>query len=1016
MKLWTAMMFLLGPTLGLAQPVETEVLFAGSGAEQWDTARSRARLEQEFSSSELGQAESDGQAVLTWRFVSRGVGFNDIFLRRPVERFFDLLRFRVRNLGAPVTLACKVADASRAEWTANQVKLTAQQGWQWLEFPRSEWHVASWSSDRDGKLDFPLAYVTLIAFEVEPGREYHVEVERLELVRPEPPVADVSALRCPRSANAGETVQVSLSFSLDRPCRESDASVAFRLDGSDRFSSALSLARPLTELAVGERVDAAAEARIPQYAHGGSYAVVLRLGEARARRQGKIVGDEGVQAMTVRARKPGKSTAAVKLHRGTPTLFINGRPHNGMAYTAYSPSVEVFADFARAGVDLFSFSATPTEAGYGLSRTTWTAPDTYDYTQLDERVMMVLEANPEAYIFPRLYLHAPKWWSEKHPDDVVRADPGDGKPVRFIHHGAKPAPCWVSEAWRRDTIEGLRRLIAYVEASPYADRVIGYHLASGTTEEWMMWGANEREWVGYSPVNVRCFRDWLRARYGTEAALRRSWGDPDVTFGTAQVPLRAIREHTAFGSLRRPAAEQAVIDFYLYNSHMVADTICVLAKVVKESTHREKAVGVFYGYLLQLCGEQRQQNAGHLALGEVLASPDVDFLCSPTSYRFRQLGGEGTSHFMSLHDSVKLHGKLWFDENDIRTSLAPGKVGGWGKPETVAGDVLQQDKELANVLVNGAAQWWFDVGRNRYDDRELMKRIGELTADATRTLALSRGPVDEIALVVDEKSLCYLKVGDPLGRELLIEQLPALHRVGAPVGHYLASDLGRLVDHRVLVLSTSIAPDAAQRRAVERLKSDGRVLVFCYAPGLYRDGQLDAAAMAEFCGIRLGLVEEPMGLRTTLRAGHKLTDGMDGVEYGPVPDREIAPFAVADDPKAVVLGTLADGRPGLVVRQFAAWTAVFSTAPLLPRDLLRNLAEFAGVHLYVDTPDVVWACEDMLAICVNEPGTRRVRLPGRRTVTDLYRDERVAVQDAGMFAVEFETDFEARSTRVFTLK
>ena len=72
---------------------------------------------------------------------------------------------------------------------------------------------------------------------------------------------------------------------------------------------------------------------------------------------------------------------------------------------------------------------------------------------------MVLQANPRAYFFPRLYLHAPAWWSAQHPDDIVLKDPGDGQPVPFVHSGGKPAPSWASEAWRRDTVEGLRRLV-----------------------------------------------------------------------------------------------------------------------------------------------------------------------------------------------------------------------------------------------------------------------------------------------------------------------------------------------------------------------------------------------------------------------------------------------------------------------------------------------------------------------------------------------------------------------------
>jgi len=304
--------------------------------------------------------------------------------------------------------------------------------------------------------------------------------------------------------------------------------------------------------------------------------------------------------------------AAVKSHTGAPTLFINGRPHSGMAYAGYRPSVEVLRNFAQAGVDLFSIAATPTASGYGLSKQAWKASGEYNFAELDQRVAMVLEANPHAYFFPRLNVHAPKWWSEQHPNDIVLTDPGDGKPVPFVHYGKKSAPSWASAAWRRDTIEGLRRLIAHVEASPYADRCIGYHIASGTTEEWMMWGANENQWVDYSPVNVNAFRQWLKKKYGTVERLREAWNDAATTFDTATIPTKAARAESMLGSLRDPAREQPVIDFYKFNADSVADAICELAKAVKEITARRKIVGVFYGYTLELCGDHRQQNSGHL--------------------------------------------------------------------------------------------------------------------------------------------------------------------------------------------------------------------------------------------------------------------------------------------------------------------------------------------------------------------------------------------------------------------
>jgi hypothetical protein len=538
---------------------------------------------------------------------------------------------------------------------------------------------------------------------------------------------------------------------------------------------------------------------------------------------------------------------------------------------------------------------------------------------------------------------------------------------------------------------------------------VGYHLASGTTEEWMMWGGNENEWVDYSPVNLARFRQWLRVRYATDDALSAAWGQPEATLETATIPTKVRREACGRGSLRDPATEQDILDFYRYNSDLVADTICTFSMAAKQMTDRRKIVGVFYGYLLQLCGEQRQQNGGHLALTQVLASPDVDFLCSPTSYAFRQLGGEGTCHFMSLFDSAKLHGKLWFDENDVRTSISGGQPGEWGRPADLAGDLVQQDKELACCLANGSAQWWFDVGANKYNHPDLMGRIAHLASCAGQAIEWDRSPVDQVAFVVDEQSLSYLRVADRFGSWLLLGQLPALHRLGAPVGHYLVGDLPRLGDHRLLIFPTSVAPTRADRQAIDQAKGQGRVLVFLWAAGAYRDGKLDGSAMADLTGIRLRAATEPAPLATALKAGNPLTEGIEGLRYGP--GDTIETWFYPDDPQAQVLGTLPDGRPGLVVRQYPDWTAVYSASPLLPAALLRRLAQRAGVHLYTGTEDVVWASKDLLAVSVKDPGPRTVHLPREAAVTDVYTGKPVAES-----ARSFQAEFADRQTRLFRLR
>lgn len=1011
MRFLAVLALVLTGSLIPARAVETEVVFDGSGVDGWTSSREPERQAREFYRNELTtSAPSPSKPLsLLWNFTVRDAAFNDIFLGHAIARRFAAIRIYIQNEGAAFDLACKVRARDGAEWTAQRVPLPAGDAWRWVEFPAAGWQPASWSHDADGQLDFPLEFLALIAFNVKSGADYRIHIGSIEIARPDAPVADLREFHLPAQIQAGQRIPVQVRFAVDRPVLEADApALAFLREGAESFRLPLPLAVPLKSVEPGQEVSLQTELEMPLYTYGGPHTVALRLGEAHIRYQG-AQADGSVAQVAIIQRATADCVAKVQMHHGTPTLFLNGRPHCGMTWATYRPSPGVFRDFTQAGIDLFTFAATPTESGYNLSRTAWTAPDVYDFSQLDERALMVLKENPDAFFFPRLYLHAPKWWSEQHPGDLVLMDPGDGKFVPFLHSGGKPAPSWASETWRQDTIAGLRKLIAHVEASPYADRVIGYHLASGTTEEWMMWGGNEQQWVDFSPVNTRRFRDWLRSKYESDAALRSAWGDPAVSLDSASIPSKAQRQHSGLGILRDPAREQSVIDFYLYNSDLVAGTICTFAKAVKDLTGRKKLVGAFYGYLLQLCGEHRQQNAGHLALQQVLDCPDLDFLTSPTSYAFRQVGGEGTSHFMSLFGSVKLHGKLWFDENDIRTSLAPGKLGTWGKPSGLAGDLLQQDKELANVIVHGSAQWWFDVGANVYSHPTLMTRIAALTRHAGEALEMDRSAVDEVALLVDERSLCHLRVADPMGARLLLTQLPALARIGAPVGHYLITDLPRLRDRKLFLFPTSFAPSAEDRAAIESLKRDGHVLVFLYAPGLYREGKLDESGMADLTGIHLRLSREESSFQVSVADGHPLTRELAGQTIGD--ERRGFPVCYADDPEAEILGRLPDGKPGLVMKRGKDWTSVFSAVPLLPTPLLRQLAQAAGVHLYASTEDVVWASHDLLAVCVKDGGPRSIRLPRTADVQDLYSGKTI-----GSGLSSFTTDFPDRSTRVFVLK
>ena len=129
-----------------------------------------------------------------------------------------------------------------------------------------------------------------------------------------------------------------------------------------------------------------------------------------------------------------------------------------------------------------------------------------------------------------------------------------------------------------------------------------------------------------------------------------------------------------------------------------------------------------------------------------------------------------------------------------------------------------------------------------------------------------------------------------------------------------------------------------------------------------------------------------------------LKDPRDPSLQRDLPGFRIAPRFYSEDPDANGLGILAGmDKPGLVVKQMPGWTSIYSSAPVVPAALVRSIARAAGVHIYEDANDVVYANESLLGIYSPEGGTRTVSLPRASTVVDLVT-ERVLAREASRFA------------------
>ena len=114
---------------------------------------------------------------------------------------------------------------------------------------------------------------------------------------------------------------------------------------------------------------------------------------------------------------------------------------------------------------------------------------------------------------------------------------------------------------------------------------------------------------------------------------------------------------------------------------------------------------------------------------------------------------------------------------------------------------------------------------------------------------------------------------------------------------------------------------------------------------------------------------------------------------------------------AVALGTLQD-RPEttLAMKSMGHWTSIYTLNPVLPAGFLRALARRAGVHIYNDRDDTLYASRSYLTLAANLAGRRRIQLPRRADVFGPFTGDRLW---HGVPA--FERDFQAKETVIWRL-
>ena len=227
-------------------------------------------------------------------------------------------------------------------------------------------------------------------------------------------------------------------------------------------------------------------------------------------------------------------------------------------------------------------------------------------------------------------------------------------------------------------------------------------------------------------------------------------------------------------------------------------------------------------------------------------------------------------------------------------------------------------------------------------------------------------------------------------------------KLGAPYDLYLKADLtnGKIRDdYKLYIFINPFYLNDAERQSIEKLKGDGKMLAWFYAPGYLNDNGMDVNNVSKVTGINIQIKPDVKELlqMTVNNPAHPLSANLQGTNFKidmwdgvrDIHPDIIQPVFYVDDAKAQTLAAYPDGKTAWAARDFGNYKSVYSAVPFLNVQAIRNIAKYAGVHLYSEE-DIVMGADNRLLMLTNGYEKKRIftiNLPEIKTVKDAFSGE-----------------------------
>ena len=702
---------------------------------------------------------------------------------------------------------------------------------------------------------------------------------------------------------------------------------------------------------------------------------------------------------------PVRTSRMVGKKDSAPRMFLNDKEY--MPYMSFGGFVSHDVNnYRAAGLAARDFGA----AGVKLRRVSihmgnhptmkdmiWLGYGKYDFSILDKKLEAIIKGDPGAKLDIYISLHyTPLWFRTQHPEESEVLMMPNGQKVRN-YTGQLGSDIYkkYGERWVKD-------LITYVEKSPYAGKVFCYTITGGMSREWYWPGTFSGGMPGYSKPTLQLFRKWLKKRYPDAKAMQKAWNDPKVTPETAQVPLPAVRQASETLLLRDPEKCAPAVDFRRFINDRTFECLRDLAKVAKEACGGRKLIGTYSGY--SFGNDIKEHLSGTSIFNRVVRLKECDFTQLAIVYNYGRLPGGAGVCVNPYNGSSMLHGKLLWHEADLRTSAAYAATGveWYRRHRTHKETAAMIERNLAFALTKGNGLYECPMfGMAAYHEKTIQQGVKNAADVASNVKSLPRRSAAEIAVVFDAESALYLPYPNNKNRSYFNRLLYFFNcdapKAGVPIDFYTMEDLKEpgMKDYKLYFFPNAVSVTPAQREIIQKkLARNGAAAVWCLAPGYISNGKFDLQGMKALTGMdfKVERKNKPVAYAPNGKSPlFKYKPANRPVNCDPV----FVPAA-----KGMTVHAFADGKAALTELKKGKQRTFYSLLPL-DHKLLRGIAEYCGVHIWLNTEDSFDANENLVVIHAASAGEKTLKLPRKAVIRDA-RTMKVLQNDTDTFKVKLD--------------